>query len=264
VRFNDLLRHGVLALGIVIGLSVGVFGTVATSTFATQLSVDRAIIGAIVGGAIAGSITLIATLISNFFVVSKAAADERAEHEAVLASAFSKVDDLHDQIVKAYRHFFEHHPRLQLQIMGRTPLQKPLSGHRTLIEFSDSEKALGLKIRRASIYNQIRDASSLARSFYFLSVAYEERFHAFERKIIDNNAVLVEGKSAMSEAEIRPIDLMQLEDVLEHLRSFLFGAHAEMAKIHSSLLASLRDEFGASVKWEEVDGPAQAPNIFAE
>jgi hypothetical protein len=95
-----------------------------------------------------------------------------------------------------------------------------------------------------------------------LDQKYEEEFFKFEASVTENNPVSVEGKRAVSEAQIRPIHLMKLEDVLDHLRSFLMRTRPDVMRIHASLLDVMRNEFGATASWREVEVPAQAQNLF--
>lgn len=261
---HSLLDRGALALGLTIGVCASAVLFAFFSNASSVIVQDRALLGAIIGGFISGLATLLATLVANYFLIKKAHEAERKELESLAETAFSKINTLRDDITKQYRHYFDSTPELQLHIVGRTKLHKPLRAYHRMIEFSDAEKALGLKVRRANVFNDTMDAQAIFDSMHFLKTEYEREFLAFEAYITENSPVSFQGRQMSTEAEVRPIKIVRLEDILENYRSFLLRTRPRIVQIHEAYIAFLADEFGRKIDWRESGEPAQSPNIYRE
>ncbi len=261
---NTLLDRGALALGLTVGVCASAIIYVIFATSSTVLVQDRTLLGAIIGGFISGLATLLATVVANYFLIAKAHEAERKELESIAQTVFSKINTLRDDITKQYRHYFDGSPNLQLHIVGRTKLQKPLRSHHRMLDFTDTEKALGLKLRRAKVFNDTLDAQAIFDNMHFLKTEYEREFLAFEAHITENNPLSFHGRQMSTEAEVRPIRIVRLEDILENYRSFLLRTRPRVIEIHEAYITFLAEEFGRKIDWRETDQPAQSPNVYRE
>ncbi|MBN7786392.1 hypothetical protein JYP51_15810 [Ponticoccus gilvus] len=259
---TTLLDQGNFALGLVCGICLTSIAFLFYDYYDIIVS-DKTLLGAIIGGGIAGLASLCTALVAVYFSIKDSQEKKKHGLASSAFSAFQKSTELLDTITKTYHHFFTADETSIVRAGKDTLIWKPLHGVRDRVQFSESEKCLGLQIKRADLFNMIQSLQRLEESFSFLRLTHDEHFRNFQSTVqpqLRSDLVTWKGSGP---AKIDNTQMIELLSVQGLLKSFLLDAQKEAKRLHALLIEILEREFGTTVNFELVNVKPSARDYFA-
>lgn|GEM_PF-5840173 len=251
---------GHLGLGVAIGVCFATFGLLALDLVTLPFTMTDGILGAVVGGLIAGGVAIagqILVILAELNVLEKA---ELRQRRVAAQGIFLKCHAMHDYARKAHNYYRTFDVTSVVSMQTQTQdgsflparyLWKPLRSRKTVIRFEQIEKQFALDTKKSELLNKLNDLEGSFELLLFMEEGYTIKFDEFERIHIKANMRHLSGKHVHSEGSINPLDLMELEDLLAHLRSLSISSLKNVSEATSSVTDILSKDHKLKIELKE-------------
>jgi hypothetical protein len=251
---------GHLGLGISIGICLATIALLALDLVKLPFAFTDGIIGAIVGGLIAGGVAIagqVLVILAELNVLEKADLKER---RTAAQGIFLKCHTIHDYTRKAHNYYrtFDLTSVVGMQtrdssggLSAQRYLWKPLRSRKNPVRFEDREKQFALDVKNSELLNLLNDLENSFELLLFIEIDYTQKFDAFQLTHIRQNFRSIAGKHVQSEGAINPLDIMELEDFLTHLRNLSISALKHVSNATAKVTEILSKEHKLKIELKE-------------
>ena len=239
---------GHLSLGLVVGIFVATIFLLALDSFDLPFAITDGVLGAIVGGFIAGGVAIAGqflVLIAESEVLEKA---ERRSQRVAAQGIFLKGHTIYDYTRKAHNYYrtfdrasvLSMAPAEESQFgVGEANLWKPLKSRKTVIKFDADEKKFALDLKNVKFFNSLVDLEASFEQLQFIELEYSEKFDQFERRNVRGQLRGLVGRQVHSEGPVNPLDILELIDLLIHLRRLAVSTLNHAISVNSQIIEIL-------------------------
>ena len=218
---------GHLALGLAGGVCAATIVLLALDIVELPFLLTDGIVGAIVGGLIAGGVAIAGQVLVILAELNVLEGADRKSKRVAAQGIFLKCHAIYDYTRKAHNYYrtFDVTSILRLQnvandgsVLKETLLWKPIRSKKSPIYFDIDEKKFSLDVKRAELFNLLIDLEASFEQLSFIEAGYTDKFDELEKAQFRGNLKEIDGKHVVSEGQVNPLVIMELEDLLMHLR----------------------------------------------